>query len=32
MRNHKAFDNKEYFSLSQVIEEDLCGEEEDILD
>ncbi len=34
MRNHEVFDNKEYkgyFSLSQVIEEDLYGEEEDIL-
>lgn len=35
MRSHEVFDNKEYkgyFSLSQVIEEDLYGEEEDILD
>ena len=35
MRHHEVFDNKEYkgyFSLSQVIEEDLYGEEEDILD
>lgn len=34
MRNHKVFNNKEYkgyFSLSQVVEEDLYGEEEDIL-
>lgn len=34
MRNHAVFDNKEYkgyFNLSQVIEEDLYGEEEDIL-
>ena len=34
MRNHEVFDNKStkgYFSLSQVIEEDLYGEEEDIL-
>ena len=34
MRNHEVFDNKEYkgyFSLSQVIEEDLYGEEEAIL-
>ncbi|WP_035430838.1 hypothetical protein [Bacillus sp. UNC322MFChir4.1] len=35
MQNHKVFNQKEYrgyFSLSQVIEEDLYGEEEDILD
>lgn len=34
MINHKVYDRKEYkgyFSLSQVIEEDLYGEEEDIL-
>ncbi len=34
MKNHEVFNNKEYkryFSLSQVIEEDLYGEEEDIL-
>lgn len=34
MKNHEVFDNKEYkgyFSLSQVLEEDLYGEEEDIL-
>ncbi|MGG0726232.1 hypothetical protein [Bacillus paramycoides] len=34
MRNHKVFNNKEYkgyFNLSQVLEEDLYGEEEDIL-
>lgn len=32
--NHKVYDRKEYkgyFSLSQVLEEDLYGEEEDIL-
>ena len=35
MKNHEVFDNKEYkgyFSLSQIVEEDLYGEEEDILD
>ncbi|HGH7181619.1 TPA: hypothetical protein ACJMKL_003839 [Bacillus luti] len=34
MINHKVYDQKEYkgyFSLSQVLEEDLYGEEEDIL-
>lgn len=34
MKNHEVFNNKEYkryFSLSQIIEEDLYGEEEDIL-
>ena len=34
MINHKVYDRKEYkgyFSLSQVLEEDLYGEEEDIL-
>ncbi|WP_100617995.1 hypothetical protein [Bacillus cereus] len=34
MKNHEVFNNKEYkryFSLSQVIEENLYGEEEDIL-
>lgn len=34
MKNHEVFNNKEYrgyFSLSQVVEEDLYGEEEDIL-
>ncbi|MEX0416906.1 hypothetical protein [Bacillus sp. C30] len=34
MKNHAVFDNKEYkgyFSLSQIVEEDLYGEEEDIL-
>ncbi|MED2294745.1 hypothetical protein P4W16_30360, partial [Bacillus thuringiensis] len=34
MKNHEVFNNKEYkryFSLCQVIEEDLYGEEEDIL-
>lgn len=35
MKNHEVFDNKEYkgyFSLSQMVAEDLYGEEEDILD
>ncbi|WP_033692507.1 hypothetical protein [Bacillus sp. GeD10] len=35
MKNHEVFDNKEYkgyFNLSQIVEEDLYGEEEDILD
>ncbi|MFJ8453340.1 hypothetical protein [Bacillus paramycoides] len=34
MRNHEVYDRKEYkgyFSLSQVLEEDLYGEEEDVL-
>ncbi|MGG4304193.1 hypothetical protein ABEW59_15625 [Bacillus wiedmannii] len=34
MINHKVYDRKEYkgyFNLSQVLEEDLYGEEEDIL-
>lgn len=33
MKNHKVYDRKEYkgyFSLSQVLEEDLYGEEEEI--
>ncbi|MEH7460246.1 hypothetical protein V7183_24505 [Bacillus sp. JJ1127] len=35
MGNHKVLNQKEYkgyFNLSQIIEEDLYGEEEDILD
>ncbi len=35
MKNYEVYDRKEYkgyFSLSQVLEEDLYGEEEDILD
>ncbi|KEK23514.1 hypothetical protein [Bacillus gaemokensis] len=34
MKNHEVLNNKEYkgyFSLSQVVEEDLYGEEEDVL-
>lgn len=34
MQNHEVFNNKEYrgyFSLSQVLEEELYGEEEDLL-
>ncbi|MGE6615814.1 hypothetical protein [Bacillus mycoides] len=34
MKNHEVYDRKEYkgyFNLSQVVEEDLYGEEEDIL-
>ncbi|WP_373605267.1 dihydrolipoyl dehydrogenase [Bacillus cereus] len=34
MKNHEVYDRKKYkgyFSLSQVLEEDLYGEEEDIL-
>ncbi|MGX5573484.1 hypothetical protein ACWKTS_19240 [Bacillus toyonensis] len=34
MKNHEVYDQKEYkgyFSLSQVLEEDLYGEEEDVL-
>ncbi|AWC29470.1 hypothetical protein [Bacillus cytotoxicus] len=35
MKKHNVFNDKDYkgyFSLSQVVEEDLFGEEEDILD
>ncbi|PGC85729.1 hypothetical protein [Bacillus toyonensis] len=35
MKHHEVFDNKEYkgyFNLSQIVEDDLYGEEEDILD
>ncbi|MEW4233956.1 hypothetical protein Q0N71_12115 [Bacillus thuringiensis] len=35
MKNHEVYGRKEYkgyFSLSQVLEEDLYGEEEDVLD
>ncbi len=34
MKNHEVYDRKEYkgyFNLSQVLEEDLYGEEEDVL-